>query len=83
MPVYSRGMSSQTLPTNQEDREVFLREHEAKQFVAAVASAKAMTEPTLVTTLGAFQGEPEMLYVALDYARGEGVDVTIAALEGV
>lgn len=67
-------MSSQVLPTNQEDREVFLREHEAEQFVAAVASSKATTDCALVTTLDAFRNEPEVLYVALDYARDEGVD---------
>jgi hypothetical protein len=69
-------MSNIVLPTNQEDREVYLREHDAGGFIEAVR--KARKADTLILTIDAFRAQPEVLYVALDYAKDEGVAVTMA-----
>jgi hypothetical protein len=69
-------MRAVTLPASQEDREVYLREHDAGQFIEAVKSTKQDGD-TLVMMLDAFWGEPEALYVALNYARDEGVSITL------
>jgi hypothetical protein len=68
----------QALPNNQEDREVYLREHDAGQFVDAVRSTQTNKAGTLIMMLDAFHDEPELLYVALSYARDQGVTVTMA-----
>jgi hypothetical protein len=70
-------MPQQVLPNNQEDREVYLREHEAGNFIEAVQGVQKEKVDTLIMTLDAFWGEPELLYVALNYARDEGVTVTM------
>jgi hypothetical protein len=71
-------MPQQVLPSNQEDREVYLREHDAGEFIEAVQSAQTKQADTLIMILDAFWGEPELLYVALNYARDQGVTVTMA-----
>lgn len=71
-------MSPQVLPNNQEDREVYLREHDAGDFIEAVSSTQTKKAGTLVMMLDAFWDEPELLYVALSYARDQGVTVTMA-----
>jgi hypothetical protein len=71
-------MPQQALPNNQEDREVYLREHDAGQFVESVSSTQTTKADTLIMMLDAFWGEPELLYVALNYARDQGVTVTMA-----
>jgi hypothetical protein len=70
MPVHA-------LPNNQEDREVYLREHDAGDFIEAVGSTQTKQAGTLIMMLDAFWGEPELLYVALNYARDQGVTVTM------
>lgn len=70
-------MPQQVLPTNQEDREVYLREHDAAGFVDAVTKAQRDKAPVIMM-LDAFWREPDVLYVALDYARTSGVDVMLA-----
>lgn len=71
------SMAHQRLPNNQEDREVYLREHNAANFVTAVTDTRTKEADTVIMTLDAFAGEPELLYVALDYARSNGVTVTM------
>jgi hypothetical protein len=71
-------MPQQTLPTNQEDREVYLREHDAAGFIDSVATAQR-TKASVIMMLDAFWREPDLLYVALDYARASGVDVTLTS----
>ena len=66
------------LPNNQEDREAFLREHDAGDFIEAVNSTQTRQADTLIMMLDAFWREPELLYVALNYARDKGVTVTMA-----
>ena len=69
-------MDSQQLPDNQEDQEVFLREHNAKNFIASVARAKEERAFVLLT-LRAFYREPDVLYVALAYASEQGIEVRV------
>lgn len=69
-------MPQQVLPTNQEDRELYLREHDATGFIDSVATAQREQTPVIMM-LDAFWREPDRLYVALDYARAIGVDVTL------
>jgi hypothetical protein len=64
-----------TLPGNQADREGYLREHRATKFIDAVGDAR---RDSVILTIDAFAGEPETLYVALDYASNAGVTLTIA-----
>jgi hypothetical protein len=66
------------LPNNQEDREVYLRDLDAANFIIAFTDARKNKIDTLIMTLDAFEHEPELLYVALDYAKHSGVTVTIA-----
>jgi hypothetical protein len=68
---------STDLPSTQEDQERYLREHNAANFIASVHKAKEIDAPLLLT-LRAFYQEPEILYVALDYANDLGVTVTLA-----
>lgn len=72
-------MSDVALPNNQEDRAVYLDEHGIGHFVYWVKRAK--TEPPLVMLFDTFEGEPEVLYVALNYARDE--DVAVAVIPSV
>jgi hypothetical protein len=71
-------MIDQPLPANQEDQEVYLREHDAASFIDAINGAQAKNTNTVIMMLDAFHHEPELLYVALDYARSCGVTVTMA-----
>jgi hypothetical protein len=69
-------MPQQVLPASQEDREVYLREHDAAGFIDSVTTAQREQTPVIMM-LDAFWREPDLLYVALDYARSSGVDVTL------
>jgi hypothetical protein len=69
-------MSQQVLPTNQEDREVYLREHDAAGFIDSVIKAQR-EKAQVIMMLDAFWREPDVLYVALDYARASCVDVIL------
>jgi hypothetical protein len=71
-------MASTRLPDNQEDREVYLREHNAASFIEAVSNGRRDSIDTVTMTVKGFAGEPEVLYVALDYAYHLGVGVTMA-----
>lgn len=72
-------MGPQLLPDNQEDREVYLRDHRAGNFIEAVLGAHRHAADTVIMTVKAFAGEPEALYVALNYAYHSGVAVTMAS----
>jgi hypothetical protein len=61
-------MTTDRLPNNQEDREVYLRDRHAATFVGAVSNARRDSVDTITMTVKAFAGEPDVLYVALDYA---------------
>ena len=65
------------LPDNQEDREVYLRAHNAEQFVTAIEKTKQVADAVVMTIEG-FASEPEVLYVALDYAYHSDIAVTMA-----
>jgi hypothetical protein len=71
-------MPQRILPTNLEDQEVYLREHERVAFIEAVKRTQTKKTDTLIMMLDAFWGEPELLYVALNYARDQGVTVMVA-----
>lgn len=71
-------MTTDRLPNNQEDREVYLHEHRASEFVKAVTDARRDSADTVIMTVKAFAGEPDVLYVALDYAYHSGMTVTMA-----
>jgi hypothetical protein len=71
-------MTTNQLPNNQEDREVYLREHNAGDFIKAVTEARRQGVGTVMMTVRAFAGEPEVLYVALEYAYDSGMTVTMA-----
>ncbi len=71
-------MTTDRLPNNQEDREVYLRDHRAGEFVKAVDDARRDSLDTVIMTVKGFAGEPEVLYVALDYAYHSGMAVTMA-----
>jgi hypothetical protein len=71
-------MSDVALPNNQEDREVYLREHDAANFIETVKNTQTRKADTLIMMLDAFWNEPELLYVALSYARDQGITVTMA-----
>jgi hypothetical protein len=68
----------QRLPGNQEDREVYLREHRAARYVEMIKDARDRSAEHVLMTVGAFTGEPDVLYVALDYAYHAGVTITMA-----
>jgi hypothetical protein len=76
-PAHSRCMATR-LPDNQEDREVYLREHNAARFIDMIHDARRDAVDVVIMTVKAFAGEPEVLYVALDYAYHSGVGVTMA-----
>jgi hypothetical protein len=71
-------MASERLPANQEDREVYLRHHDAAGFIDAVSDARRDSADTVIMSVNGFAGEPEVLYVALDYAHHSGMAVTMA-----
>jgi hypothetical protein len=71
-------MATDRLPNNQEDREVYLRDHRAANFIEAVSKARRDSVDTVIVTVKAFAGEPDALYVALDYAYQCGMTVTMA-----
>jgi hypothetical protein len=75
-------MTTDRLPTNQEDREVYLHDHRAGEFIKAVTDARRDSLDTVIMTVKAFAGEPEALYVALDYAYHSGMTVTMAPESG-
>jgi hypothetical protein len=75
-------MASERLPDNQEDREVYLHEHRTERFIEAVSDARRDSVDTVIMTVKAFAGEPEVLYVALDYAYHSGMTVTMAPHPG-
>ena len=70
-------MVSTHLPDNQEGGEVYLRNHQAERFITAVRKTRQDADTILMTVKG-FGGEPEALYVALNYAYHSGVAVTMA-----
>jgi hypothetical protein len=72
-------MTTDRLPNNQEDREVYLREHNAANFIEAIGNARRDSLDTVIMTVKAFAGEPDVLYVALDYAYHSGMTVTMAS----
>jgi hypothetical protein len=76
-------MAADRLPDNQEDREVYLREHRASEFVKAVTDARRDSVDTVIMTVKAFAGDPDVLYVALDYAYHSGMTVTMASGSGL
>jgi hypothetical protein len=71
-------MTTNQLPNNQEDREVYLREHNAANFIKAVTEGRRDSIDTVIMTVRAFAGEPDVLYVALNYAYDSGMAVTMA-----
>jgi hypothetical protein len=74
----SGSMTTDRLPNNQEDREVYLHDHRAGKFIKAVTDARRDSVDTVIMTVKAFAGEPDVLYVALDYAYHSGMTVTMA-----
>ena len=70
-------MTSTRLPDNQEDRKVYLHEHNAASFIEAVTNGRRDSIETVFMTVEAFVGEPEALYVALDYAYHAGMSITM------
>jgi hypothetical protein len=75
-------MTTDRLPDNQEDREVYLREHNAANFIETVTNSRRDSIDTVIMTVKAFAGEPDVLYVALDYAYHSGMAVTMAPDRG-
>ncbi|HTD10156.1 MAG TPA: hypothetical protein VK680_14820 [Solirubrobacteraceae bacterium] len=71
-------MTTDRLPNNQEDREVYLHDHRAGEFIKAVTDARRDSVDTVIMTVKAFADEPDVLYVALDYAYHSGMTVTMA-----
>lgn len=69
------------LPDNQEGRAAYLREHDAVLFIDLIAEARRDSIDDVITTVAAFAGEPEVLYVALEYASHSGVAVSMAPIE--
>jgi hypothetical protein len=72
----SGDMTTDRLPNSQE--EAYLREHDAATFIEAVSDARRDSVDTVRMTVKAFAGEPDVLYVALDYAYHSGMSVTMA-----
>jgi hypothetical protein len=77
-PADSGRMAEKHQPDNQEDREVYSREHNAGGFIDATNNVNRDSVDTTIMSVKAFAGEPEVLYVALDYAYHCGVSVTMA-----
>lgn len=71
-------MTPDRLPNNQEDREVYLREHNAANFIEAISNARRDSIDTVIMTVKAFAGEPDVLYIALDYVYHSGMTITMA-----
>lgn len=66
------------LPEAQEDREVYLFENNYRSLVDAIRNIVASGRRVpLHIGVEAFAGRPDLLYVALHYARDEGVEVMI------
>jgi hypothetical protein len=74
----SEGMATDLLPDNQEDREVYLRDHRATNFIEVVSNARRDSVDTVIMTVSGFARKPDVLYVALDYAYHGGIAVTMA-----
>jgi hypothetical protein len=74
-------MDSTRRPTNQEDREVYLREWGIEHFFEALKKAKS--DPPLVMLFRTFEDGPEALYIAVEYAMEENVPVAIVPSENV
>ncbi len=55
-----------------------MREHNAGSFIESISAARRDSVDTVMMTVRGFAGEPEVLYVALDYAYQNGVTVTMA-----
>jgi hypothetical protein len=64
-------------PDTQEDREAYLHEHRATRFIEMINDVRHQSADVIMT-VKAFAGEPETLYVALEYAYHSGVGVTMA-----
>lgn len=64
-------MPVQRLPSNQEDREVYLRDIHAEMVVDTLKDGHIVEITPDSTWL------PDDLYVAISYARAEGANVTI------
>jgi hypothetical protein len=75
-------MATDQLPNNQENREVYLRDHRAANFIEAVSNARRDSVDTVIVTVKAFASEPDVLYVALDYAYHSGMTVTMTPAPG-
>lgn len=71
-------MTTDRLPNNQEDREVYLREHNAANFIDAINNSRRDSVDSVIMTVKAFAREPDVLYVALDYAYHSGMTITMA-----
>jgi hypothetical protein len=69
-------MDSTRLPTNQEDREVYLRECGLDDFVDALKE-RQQTGAVLVQALNP-TWSTDAIYVAVEYIREKGVGVTLA-----
>ena len=74
-------MVSRRMSDNQEDRAAYLREHDALLFIGLIAEARRDSVDDVIMTVAAFAGEPEVLYVALEYASHSGVAVSMAPME--
>jgi hypothetical protein len=48
------------------------------RYIEMIGDARAKSVDYVLMTIGAFAGEPDVLYVALDYAYHSGVGVTMA-----
>jgi len=71
-------MNDLDIPNNREDQERFLRDHNAANFIAGVAGARQKADDTVMLTVQAFYREPEVLYVAAEYASDMGVTLIVA-----
>jgi hypothetical protein len=71
-------VTTDRLPDNQEDREIYLREHNAASFIETITNSRRDSVDTVIMTVKAFVGEPDVLYVALDYAYHRDIVVTMA-----
>jgi hypothetical protein len=71
-------MAPRRLPHDQARRTAYLREHGAAGFVDAVADARRDSIDVIITTVSGFADEPEVLYVALEFAADSGIAVTVA-----
>jgi hypothetical protein len=72
-------MATKRLPDNQEDRVLHLQKHDAARFIDVVERARKGHADYVLMTVKAFAGEPDPLYVALNYAYHEGMAVTMVS----